>query len=58
MEEGLTFQCVWCWKVDCLTTEVARLKHIVMGMEIRMTSFGFNLVLVYQPLTNAATYPR
>ena len=29
-EEGFTFQCLGCWKVDCLTAELARL---VKGME-------------------------
>ena len=32
-EEGFTFQCLGCWKVDCLTAELARLTDIVMGME-------------------------
>ena len=32
-EEGLTFQCLGCWKVDCLTAEIARLTDIVKGME-------------------------
>ena len=31
--EGFTFQCLGCWKVDCLTTEVARLTDIVKWME-------------------------
>ena len=33
-EEGFTFQCLGCWKVDCLTAELARLTDIVKGMEI------------------------
>ena len=33
MEEGFTFQCLGCWKVDCLTAELARLTDIVKGME-------------------------
>ena len=32
MEEGFTFQCLGCWKVDCLTAEVARLTGIVKGV--------------------------
>ena len=32
-EEGFTFQCLVCWKVDCLTAELARLADIVKGME-------------------------
>ena len=32
-EEGFTFQCLGCWKVDCLTAELARLMDIVKGME-------------------------
>ena len=32
--EGVfTFQCLGCWKVDCLTSELARLTDIVKGME-------------------------
>ena len=33
-EEGFTFQCLGCWKVDCLTAELARLTDIVKVMEI------------------------
>ena len=32
-EERFTFQCLGCWKVDCLTAELARLTDIVNGME-------------------------
>ena len=32
-EEGFTFQCLGCRKVDCLTAELARLTHLVKGME-------------------------
>ena len=32
-EEGFTFQCLWCWKVDCLTAELARLTDTVKGMQ-------------------------
>ena len=32
-EEGFTFQCLGCWKVDCLTAELARLTDIVKGMD-------------------------
>ena len=32
-EEGFTFQCLGCWKVNCLTAELARLTDIVKGME-------------------------
>ena len=32
-EEGFTFQCLGCWKVDCLTAELARLTDIVKGVE-------------------------
>ena len=32
-EEGFTFQCLGCWKVDCLTAELARLTDIVKGMQ-------------------------
>ena len=32
-EEGFTFQCLGCWKVDCLSAELARLTDIVKGME-------------------------
>ena len=31
--EGFTFQCLGCWKVDCLTAELARLTDIVKGMQ-------------------------
>ena len=37
MEEDFTFQCKGCWKVECLTAELARLTGIVKGMEMRMT---------------------
>ena len=33
-EEGITFQCLGCWKVDCLTAELARLTDIVKGMRV------------------------
>ena len=36
MEEGFTFQCTGCWKVECLTAELARLTGIVKGMEMRI----------------------
>ena len=36
-EEGFTFQCLGCWKVYCLTAELARVTDIVKGMETRMT---------------------
>ena len=32
-EEGFTFQCLGCWKVVCLTAELARLTDIVKGMQ-------------------------
>ena len=32
-EEGFTCQCLGCWKVDCLTAELARLTDIVKGMQ-------------------------
>ena len=32
-EEGFTFQCLGCWKVDCLIAELARLTYIVKGMQ-------------------------
>ena len=32
-EEGFTFQCLGCWKVDCLTAELARLTDIVKGIQ-------------------------
>ena len=32
MEEGFTSQCLGCWKVDCLTAEIARLTGIGKGM--------------------------
>ncbi len=34
MEEGFTFQCIGCWKVECLQKEIVRLTDIVKGMEI------------------------
>ena len=37
MEEYLTFQWMGCWKVECLTAEVARFTGIVKGMEMRIT---------------------
>ena len=37
MEEGFSFHCLQCWKLDCLTVELARLTGIVKGMEVRMT---------------------
>ena len=37
MKEGFTLQCLECWKVDCLTAEIARLTDIVKGMEMRIT---------------------
>ena len=37
MEEGFTFQCFGCWKVDYLAAETARLTGIVKGMDMRMT---------------------
>ena len=33
MEEGFTFQYLGCWKVDCLTAELARPTDLVKGME-------------------------
>ena len=36
MEEGFTFQCTGCWKVECLTAELARLTGIVQGMEVKI----------------------
>ena len=33
-EEGFTFQCLGCWKVDCLTAELARLTDIVKGWRV------------------------
>ena len=38
MEEGFTFHCLGCWKMDCLTADLARLTGIVKGMEMRMTN--------------------
>ena len=32
-EEGFTFQCLGCWKVDYLTAELARRTDIVKGMQ-------------------------
>ena len=32
-EEGFTFHCLGCWKVDCLTAELARLTDIVKRIE-------------------------
>ena len=32
-EEGFTFQCLGCWKVDCLRAELAKLTDLVKGME-------------------------
>ena len=32
-KEGFTFHCLGCWKVDCLTAELARLTDIVKGMQ-------------------------
>ena len=32
-EEGFTFQCLGCRKVDCLTAELAKLTDLVKGME-------------------------
>ena len=37
MEEDCTFQCMVCWKLKCLTAELARLTSIRKGMDIRMT---------------------
>ena len=37
MEEGFTFHCLWCWKVDCLTADLARLTGFVKGLEMRMS---------------------
>ncbi|KAK2182369.1 hypothetical protein NP493_355g00000 [Ridgeia piscesae] len=31
LEEGFTFQCTGCWKVECITAELARLTGIVKG---------------------------
>ena len=36
MKEGFTFQCLGCWKLDCVTGEIARLTGLVKGMEMRM----------------------
>ena len=33
----LTLQCTGCWKVECLTAELARLTGIVKGVEMRIT---------------------
>ena len=32
-KDGCTFQCLGCWKVDCLTADLARPTDIVKGME-------------------------
>ena len=32
-EEGFTFQCLGCWKLDCLTAELSRLADVVKGVE-------------------------
>ena len=40
-EEGFTFQCLGCWKVDSLTAELARLTDIVKRMEMRMTKYTY-----------------
>ena len=37
MEEDFTFQCMVCWKEECLTAEIAWLTGIVKGTEMRMT---------------------
>ena len=37
LEEGFSYQCTGCWKVECLTAELARLTGIVKGMEMRIT---------------------
>ena len=37
MAEVFTFQCLGCWKMECLRTETASLSDIVKGMEMRMT---------------------
>ena len=37
MEEGFTFQCFGCWKVDCLAAAIARQTGIVKGVEVKMT---------------------
>ena len=37
MEEEFTFQCTGCWKVECLTVELARRFGIVKGMEMKIT---------------------
>ena len=37
MKEGFSFQCLGCWKMDCLTAELGRLTGIVKGMAMRMT---------------------
>ena len=37
VEEDFTFQCTGCWKVECLTAELARLTGIVKGVEMRIT---------------------
>ncbi|KAK2159323.1 hypothetical protein NP493_1728g00028 [Ridgeia piscesae] len=37
MEEGFTFQCTGCWKVECLTAELTTLNGIVKGVEMRIT---------------------
>ena len=36
-EEGFTFQCLRCWKVDFLTVTTAKLTVIVKRVEMRMT---------------------
>ena len=42
-EKGFTFQCIWCWKVDRLTEELARLTDIVKGMEMRVTKQTYGI---------------
>ena len=37
VDKEFTFQCLGCWKVDCVTAQLAMLTSIVKGMEMRMT---------------------
>ena len=37
LEEVVTFQCTGCWKVECLTVELARLTDNVKGLEMKIT---------------------
>ena len=35
-EDGFTFQCIGCWKVDCLTAELVRQMYVSLTITLNL----------------------